>query len=122
MAYPDGTLEQKKALQKSASIKVVLAILMSVGSVAIMAAGASAAATPTDSIGVLGVLGIIIRVAALVPWFWGLADYCRSKGQSPVLAVLGLLSCIGLIILVVLPDKYVIRTSQGYDPNSNYPR
>lgn len=119
MAYAEGTLEHKKALQKSASIKIAIALVMIFGGIGIAVMGAG----PTrDASNPLVMLGMIIRVAAVVPWFWGLADYCRSKGQSPLLALLGIIGCIGLIILVVLPDKYVVASSQGYDPNSNYPR
>jgi hypothetical protein len=35
----------------------------------------------------------------------GLTFYARMRGQSPWFGLVGLLSCIGLIILVVLPKK-----------------
>jgi hypothetical protein len=112
-----GTLEEKKALQKSATMKILIAIaLFVVGAILIGVGAASDAGSP------LAIVGMIIRFIGIVPWFWGLADYSKSKGYSPLLSLLGLLSCIGLIILVVLPDKFQVRQPQGYDPNSNYPR
>ena len=35
----------------------------------------------------------------------GLGYYAKGKGYSSVLGLLGLLSCIGLLILAILPDK-----------------
>jgi len=35
----------------------------------------------------------------------GLGYYAKAKGYSAVLGLLGLLSCIGLFALAVLPDK-----------------
>jgi hypothetical protein len=35
----------------------------------------------------------------------GLCFYAKAKGYSAVLGLLGLLSCIGLLILAVLPDR-----------------
>ena len=35
----------------------------------------------------------------------GLGFYAKAKGYSAVLGVLGLLSCIGLLILAILPDR-----------------
>ena len=35
----------------------------------------------------------------------GLCFYAKAKGYSPFLGLLGLLSCIGLLVLAILPDK-----------------
>lgn len=116
-----GTIEHKKALQKSSNIKIGIGVLMILGGAVLMGAGAMSG---NDGMAPLAILGLLIRLVGLVPWFWGLAEYSKSKGYSPVLAVLGIIFCIGLLILVILPDKYVIQTRQ-YDPNnpnSNYPR
>jgi hypothetical protein len=58
---------------------------------------------------------------ASIPWFWGLAEYAKSKGQSPAYALLGFFSLIGLIILACLPDRFILepdkvslRTSLSY--------
>ena len=36
---------------------------------------------------------------------WGCINYAQGKGYPGALGLLGLLSCIGLIILVCLPDR-----------------
>lgn len=38
-------------------------------------------------------------------FFWGLYNYAKSKGRTGWLALLGFLNLIGLIILVMLPNK-----------------
>ncbi|MGV3617482.1 MAG: hypothetical protein ACO1SV_19320 [Fimbriimonas sp.] len=117
MADVFGTIEEKKALQKSSTLKILIAIALMVGGVIIMGVGSGG-----DANSPMAMIGMVIRLIGIIPWFWGLADYGKSKGYSPFIALLGLLSCIGLIILVVLPDKFQIRQPQAYDPNSNYPR
>lgn len=78
------------------------------------------AAALTRSVGPeLAIVLLIVRIAALVPWFWGLADYARSKGYAAAWAALGILSCIGLLILVLLPNRW-IETPPG--TGSVYPR
>lgn len=47
-------------------------------------------------------LGSIIGSILLIV---GLCYYAKAKGYSAVLGLLGLLSCLGLLILAVLPDK-----------------
>jgi hypothetical protein len=44
-------------------------------------------------------------VAGLVLLVIGLCYYAKSKGYNALFGLLGLLSCLGLIILAVLPDK-----------------
>ena len=50
-------------------------------------------------------VGSLIALVGLLFFIWGCTNYAAGKGYSKVLGLLGLLSCIGLIILVVLPDK-----------------
>ena len=50
-------------------------------------------------------VGSLIALVGVVFFIWGCMNYAAGKGYSKVLGLLGLLSCIGLIILVVLPDK-----------------
>src|ERR1051326_3275920 len=47
-------------------------------------------------------IGVIVGAVLFIT---GLCYYAKSKGYSAVLGILGLLSCIGLLILAVLPDK-----------------
>jgi hypothetical protein len=113
MAIP-GTLEHKKELEKSSNIKIVIGIVGMIAS-RVIPLGA-------DPAGPIAIIAIVIGLLSLIPWFWGLADYARSKGYSAVMAVLGICSIIGLLVLVVLPNKYIINSNQPVDPNSPYPR
>lgn len=47
-------------------------------------------------------LGVIAGDVLLIV---GLCFYAKAKGYSPFLGLLGLLSCLGLLILAILPDK-----------------
>jgi len=51
--------------------------------------------------GELGAAGVILLLhgVGLILVIWGFVYYARMKGRSGVLALLGLLSCLGLIIL-----------------------
>lgn len=106
MATTPGTLEHKKELQKRSNILVVAALVLVFASRPIFNQSMA--------------LGIVLSVVGTILWFWGLGEYSKSKGYSPVMAALGLLSCIGLLILIVIPNKYMIAPQA--DPNSNYPR
>jgi hypothetical protein len=39
-------------------------------------------------------------------FIWGCGQYARAKGYSPWFGLLGLLSIVGLILLVFFPDKH----------------
>lgn len=54
----------------------------------------------------LGIVGGVMVLVGLILFIWGCMNYAEGKGHSKWLGLLGLLSCIGLIILVVLPDKH----------------
>ena len=58
----------------------------------------------------LSVFGAITGCVLLIV---GLCYYAKAKGYTAVLGLLGLLSCIGLLILAVLPDK-----TKGLDENA----
>ena len=50
-------------------------------------------------------IGLVISLLGLVIFVWGCMRYAADKGYSKWLGLLGLLSCIGFIILLVLPEK-----------------
>ena len=52
------------------------------------------------------ILGIVVGLVGTAVFVWGCVNYAQGKGYSPWLGLLGLLSCIGLIVLVILPDKH----------------
>jgi uncharacterized membrane protein len=60
--------------------------------------------TTTSTAGSL--FGLILILVGLVLFIWGCMNYAVGKGHSKWLGLLGLLSCIGLIILVFLPDHH----------------
>ena len=52
------------------------------------------------------ILGLLFLIAGLVLFIWGCWNYAKGKGYHGAWGLLGLLSCIGLIILVFFPDKH----------------
>lgn len=51
-------------------------------------------------------LGPILALIGSVFFIWGCMNYAAGKGHSQWLGLLGLLSCLGLLILVLLPDHH----------------
>ena len=49
--------------------------------------------------------GILLILLSLPPFIWGCMNYAAAKGYTKEVGLLGLLSIIGLNILVLLPDK-----------------
>src|SRR5579884_2445233 len=95
-----GTLAQKKRYQMWSNVLVGGAFLLVIVGVLIQA---SAPKEPS-----LIITGGAVRFLAIIPWFIGLGEYALSKGYSSALCLLGLLSIIGLLILVLLKDKYIV--------------
>jgi hypothetical protein len=52
------------------------------------------------------VVGLILVIVGYVLFIWGCMNYAVGKGHSKWLGLLGLLSCIGLLILIILPDHH----------------
>ena len=53
----------------------------------------------------LALVGRTLSLVGLLFFIWGCMNYAEGKGYSKWLGLLGLLSCIGLIVLVILPDN-----------------
>jgi hypothetical protein len=53
----------------------------------------------------MALIGLVVILVGLGFFIWGCISYAQGKGYPALVGLLGLLSCIGLIILVVLPDK-----------------
>ena len=51
-------------------------------------------------------VGNILALVGFVFFIWGCMNYAAGKGHSKLLGLLGLLSCIGLLILFFLPDRH----------------
>jgi hypothetical protein len=54
----------------------------------------------------LALPGLLLMIVGLVFFIWGCMNYAQGKGYSMWLGLLGLLSCIGLVVLVLLPDRH----------------
>jgi len=52
------------------------------------------------------IAGLVLVLIGAVCFIWGCMNYAAGKGHSKVLGLLGLLSCLGLIILIFLPDRH----------------
>ena len=59
------------------------------------------------------ILGPLLGAVLLII---GLCYYAKAKGYSVVLGLLGLFSCIGMLILAVLPDKTKDKTKDKATP------
>jgi hypothetical protein len=51
-------------------------------------------------------IGFIAILAGFVLFIWGCGQYAKGKGYSPWFGLLGLLSILGLIVLVFFKDKH----------------
>lgn len=51
-------------------------------------------------------IGLLMVLVGFIMFIWGCGCYAVGKGYSQFLGLLGILSCLGLIILAVLPDKH----------------
>ncbi len=51
-------------------------------------------------------IGFLMILVGFIMFIWGCGCYAVGKGYSQFLGILGLLSCLGLVILAVLPDKH----------------
>ncbi len=51
-------------------------------------------------------LGFIVLMLGLAVFIWGCGQYSKGKGYSAWFGALGLVSILGLIILVLFPDKH----------------
>lgn len=52
------------------------------------------------------ILGFLIILAGAVLFIWGCRNYAMGKGYSAAYGFLGLLSCFGLLVLVLMKDKH----------------
>jgi hypothetical protein len=54
----------------------------------------------------VALLGLLVALAGTVVFIWGCWHYAMGKGYHGAWGLLGLLSFIGLIILVLFPDRH----------------
>ena len=60
-----------------------------------------------SSVGETGaVVGLLFILIGLPVLMWGCMNYAEGKGHSKWVGLVGLAGCIGIIILIVLPDQH----------------
>ena len=59
-----------------------------------------------DSVSGSSPIGTLVIIAGIAAFIWGCAQYSLGKGHSRWFGALGLLSILGLIVLVFLPDRH----------------
>ncbi len=92
----------RHAYQRNSSLGV-LGILLII--LALLGLGASSSAA-VEMRGILTLLLGIVLLGGIGLWYYGLGCYAMAKGYSGVLAALGLFGPLGLLILLLLPDKH----------------
>jgi hypothetical protein len=80
---------------------LVLQILCYVGPDLLWKSGAGLAGMPLWAM-IASSVGVTVSSLLLIV---GLGYYAKSKGYTGALGLLGVLSCVGLIIVAVLPDR-----------------
>ena len=51
------------------------------------------------------ILGLVLILVSIPIFIWGCMNYAEAKGYSKEVGLIGFFSIVGLIVLVVLPDK-----------------
>jgi hypothetical protein len=91
-----GASKMLREYKKKTNIGVGLGILVQIiGRIAIESGGDGGA-----------VIGLVLVLVGLGLFIWGCISYSKGKGHHAAWGLLGLLSIIGLIILVLFPDRH----------------
>ena len=113
---------RRKALQTKANLYCALGFgLQIVDQLVFGAARGAQARSPSAPLLVTASLGFLLAIASIVCWFVGLSAYARSKGYASWLSLLGLFSCCGLVVMVLLPNQW-IETPPTDGVSDDYPR
>ena len=87
--------------RKSLTLGIPGIVLQIAGNIMVNVGGVNATQPNTPII----LLGVVVALTGTVLLIMGLSMYAKAKGQSGWWGLMGLLSCLGLIVLAVLPDK-----------------
>jgi cobalamin biosynthesis protein CobD/CbiB len=52
-----------------------------------------------------GIIAAVLILAGVIAFVYGCMQMCEAKGYSKWLGLLGLLTCIGLLVIILLPQK-----------------
>ena len=64
----------------------------------------------------------VMAIAGTALFIWGCFMYAQGKGYSPWLGLFGLLSIVGLLILVLMPDRHPEKAKGAAAPSASDPR
>ena len=94
MARPYRAVPARSVRNAGIPLIIVGNVLMLVGRFAAGVGGEGAA------------VGLILAIVGLLVSVTGCMQYAEAKGHSKWVGLVGLLSCLGLLILLMLPDRY----------------
>lgn len=108
-----ATSPERKSLQTQCSIYIVAAVIAgSVNAFLRASAGQGAPFTPVN---------YLLSTIAWIAWGIGCVIYARSKAYHWAFGLIGLVPCLGIIVLITLPNKW--SNEQTPPPTAtNYPR
>lgn len=103
-----------KSYQSKSNLGILLGLLLTYGTAFLLVSSGWHPTTPQQQVTLLltAVVGRLIGVALFV---WGCCMYAKGKGRSGWWGAFGLLSLIGLIVLVCLKD-YAPNGQVAYQP------
>lgn len=98
-----GTLAERRSLQRRAGFWAGGAV-----SSVIVATIAISFVPPAQGgpFNLLAPILLAILLLPVIPWTVGCGYYARAKGWPAGFGLLGLLTCFGLLVLVLLPDRW----------------
>lgn len=85
------------AHKQKTNIGVGIGLALQIGGRLLMTSGGTRSASA---------LGAVVLVAGLAVFAWGCSMYAQGKGHHPAFGLLGLLSLIGLLVLLSLEDRH----------------
>ena len=108
-ADPEATTQLIASHRKKSNMGIGIALLLAVLFFILLSIGEQSPEWSTRTsdplINGLPILLVFILIISTILWYWGLYHYAKSKGQSGWAALLGLLNFIGLLVLILLPNK-----------------
>jgi hypothetical protein len=75
----------------------------------ILGIGLIAAIFLPDSKDLAELLRLVLQISSYAIFIWGCVELAKAKGYHPLWGALGILNLIGLLILILLPNKNKAR-------------
>lgn len=105
----------RKALQRKATLFAPLGIVLS------LIAQLFFIGSQRDSNPMVVAAAFSSLIASVICWYIGLGAFARSKGYPGTCGALGLLGCVGALILALMPNRWIDPPTDSYGPG-DYPR